>query len=319
MPRGDYAHSHRNYRKLRINSRSFGLLVVRKLKKQDWFHEDGFPIVVERRDPQEPFGLHSHEFSEIVFIIGGQGRHITGEDSYELSVGDTFVIGGDRPHDYLNMNNLRLINVLFDGSELPMSFSDLNSLPGYHALFMLEPAWRKRHMFNSRLQLSPVELVEAMRLVDRLEAELSDRKSGFGVMATTTLLQLFTFLSRCYSHSKDPHSKSLLKIAEAISHIERNYADPLTIDELTEISGMSRRNFIRTFESAMNCAPIKYLIGLRIRHACRLLQQTDRSITDIAMSVGFNDSNYFSRQFRAHIGSNPRDYREQAVRTLCAS
>ncbi len=196
------------------------------LKKQDWFHEDGFPIVVERRDPQEPFGLHSHEFSEIVIITGGKGLHITGEDSYELTTGDTFVIGGTRPHDYLNMDHLRLINVLFDATELPMSMSDLQSLPGYHALFTLEPAWRKRHKFNSRLQLSPAELVEAIGLVDQLEQELSDRDPGFGVMATTTWLQLSAFLSRCYSQSRNPQSKSLLRIADAISHIERHYAEP---------------------------------------------------------------------------------------------
>lgn len=285
--------------------------MIHKLKKQDWFHEDGFPIVVERRDPQEPFGLHSHEFSEIVIITGGKGVHITGEDSYELATGDTFVIGGDRPHDYLNMDRLRLINVLFDASDLPMTFSDLHSLPGYHALFTLEPAWRKRHMFNSRLQLPPVELVEAIRLVDQLEHELTDRGPGFGVMATTTLLQLVTFLSRCYSRSRNPQSESLLRIAEAISHLERHYSDPISLDELIEISGMSRRNFIRTFESTMGAPPIKYLIRLRVLHACRLLQQTDQSITSIAMVVGFSDSNYFSRQFRLLNGTSPREYRNR--------
>ncbi len=279
------------------------------LKKQDWFHEDGFPIVVERRDPQKPFGLHSHEFSEIVIITGGKGEHITGEDSYVLATGDTFVIGPTRPHDYLNMDQLRLINVLFDASELPMTLSDLPSLPGYHALFTLEPAWRKRHGFDSRLQLSPPELVQAISLVDQLSLELTDRGPGFGVMATTTLLQLVTFLSRCYSQSRNPRSKSLLRIAEAISLIERHYADPVSLDELVEISGMSRRNFLRTFESTMGCPPIAYLIRLRIRQACKLLAQSDSSVTAIAMAVGFTDSNYFSRQFRALTGTSPRDYR----------
>lgn len=281
------------------------------LKKQDWFHEDGFPIVVERRDPQEPFGLHSHEFSEIVIITGGKGVHVTGEDSYELASGDTFVIGGTRPHDYLNMDQLRLINVLFDATDLPMSLSDLQSLPGYHALFTLEPAWRKRHQFSSRLQLSPPELVQAIRLVDQLEQELAERRAGFGVMATTTLLQLATFLSRCYSRSRNPQSKSLLRIAEAISHIERHYDEPIILDQLVEISGMSRRNFIRTFESTMGHPPITYLIRLRVRHACELLRQSDESITQIAMAVGFSDSNYFSRQFRVVIGSSPRQYRNR--------
>ncbi|TWU31355.1 helix-turn-helix domain-containing protein [Novipirellula artificiosorum] len=284
------------------------------LKKQNWFHEDGFPIVVERRDPQKPFGLHSHEFSEIVIITGGKGEHITGEDSYEIGTGDTFVIGPMRPHDYLNMDQLRLINVLFDATELPMTFSDLQLLPGYHALFTLEPDWRKRHGFNSRLQLSPPKLVQAIGLIDQLDQELTDRRPGFGVIATTTLLQLVTFLARCYSQSRNPQSKSLLRIAEAISLIERHYADPLTLDELVEISGMSRRNFLRAFESTMGCPPIAYLIRLRVRQACKLLAQSEKSITEIAMLVGFSDSNYFSRQFKTLTGSSPRDYRNNHLR-----
>lgn len=285
--------------------------MIRQLKKQDWFHEDGFPVVVERRDPQEPFGLHSHEFAEIVLITGGKGVHITGEDSYELTVGDTFVIGGDRPHDYLNMDRLSLVNVLFDPNELPLSIGDLQSLPGYHALFTLEPAWRKRHRFTSRLQLSPAEMVEALELVDDLDDELNGRTAGFGVMATAAMLQLVTFLSRCYSRSRNSESKKLLRIAESISHIQRNYAESITLDDLVEISGMSRRNFIRTFESAMGTSPIKYLIQLRVQKACRLLRSTDRTVTDVAFGVGFSDSNYFSRQFRSQVGVSPRLYRKQ--------
>jgi transcriptional regulator GlxA family with amidase domain len=166
-------------------------------------------------------------------------------------------------------------------------------------------------MFNSRLQVSPAELLEAIRLVNQLESELVNRGPGFRVMATTTLLQIATFLSRCYSQSRNPQSKSLLRIAEAISHIEKHYTDPITLDELIEISGMSRRHFIRTFESTMGAPPIKYLIRLRVRRACELLRQTDQSITSIALAVGFFDSNYFSRQFRVVTGSSPREYRKQ--------
>ena len=59
--------------------------LVPKLKKEHWFHPDGFPIAIERRDPQEPFGLHTHEFSELVIIMRGSGLHCTGQDSWTLS------------------------------------------------------------------------------------------------------------------------------------------------------------------------------------------------------------------------------------------
>lgn len=285
--------------------------MIRTLKKQDWFHADGFPIVVERRDPQEPFGLHRHEFSEIVIITGGTGLHITGEDSYELTTGDTFVIGGDRPHDYLNMDRLSLINILFDPAELPMPLGDLQSLSGYHALFTLEPAWRNRHKFTSRLQLSPADLAEALRLVNRLDHELTARRSGFQVMAISAMLELVTFLSRSYGETRNPTSQTLVRIGETISQMHRNLACPITLNELVSMSGMSRTNFLRIFEAAVGMPPIRYLIQLRIDEASRLLRSTDRSITDIAFAVGFSDSNYFSRQFRKAHGQSPREYRNR--------
>ena len=281
------------------------------LKKQDWFHADGFPIVVERRDPQEPFGLHCHEFSEIVIITGGTGVHVTGEDSYELMAGDTFVIGGDRPHDYLNMNQLSLINILFEPDQLPMSLGDLQSLSGYHALFTLEPASRQRHQFTSRLQLSPAEIAEALQLVDKLDKELAVRRSGFEVMSIAAMLELVTFLSRCYSETRNPMSKTLIQVGETISHMSRNIAQPIALEELVSISGMSRTNFLRMFEATMGTSPINYLIRLRIAEASRLLRSTDQSVTEIAFDVGFSDSNYFSRQFRKAQGLSPRDYRKR--------
>src|SRR5207302_10004053 len=94
--------------------------MILTLRKEDWFHPDGFPLVVARRDPQEPFGLHSHEFSEIVIICGGTGLHVTSEETWPLAAGDVFVIGGSRPHDYQDMDGLKLINILFDPADLRM-------------------------------------------------------------------------------------------------------------------------------------------------------------------------------------------------------
>ena len=235
---------------------------LRILKKEEWFHEDGFPISVERRDPQEPFGIHSHEFSEIVIITGGKGLHVTGEDSWQLAAGDVFVIGGSRPHDYLNMDRLRLINVLFDQRELAMRLRDLPSLPGYQAMFHLEPAWRKRHQFNSRLRLSASEMEETNRLVDQLDSELQRRESGFQFVATSIFMQLVGHLSRCYGRTTNADSQSLLRIAETISHLETHFTEPVQLDDLISISGMSRRSFLRAFESALGCTPIAHLIQL---------------------------------------------------------
>jgi AraC-like DNA-binding protein len=284
------------------------------LKRKDWFQPDGFPIAVERRDPQEPFGLHTHEFSEIVIITSGRGVHVTGKESYPLNAGDAFVIGGSRRHDYHSMERLCLVNILFQPEKLNLRTYDLRTLPGYHALFTLEPAWRQRNQFQGRLRLTPQELNVVMAFVDQLDKELRLRTGAFKFMATASFMQIVGHLSRCFSKAKNPDSRALLRIGEAISHLEANYREPIALDRLAAMAHMSKRNFMRTFQAATGSSPIAHLIQLRVNQAASLLRRTEHSITEIAFQVGFSDSNYFARQFRALLGVTPSQYRQQHTR-----
>lgn len=283
----------------------------RKLKTQDWFHRDGFPIAVERRDPQEPFGLHTHEFSELVIITGGHGLHITGEQSWPLAAGDVFVINGPRPHDYQSMEKLTLINILYQPRKLHLSLADLKALPGYHVLFRLEPAWRRQHQFKSRLHLSPPELAHVASWVDQLDEELRSRNPGFGFMATAIFMLVIGYLSRCYGRSRNPNTQSLWRIAETITHLETHFNEPISLAQLSRMARMSKRSFLRAFTSATDLTPISYLIQLRVNRAAEMLRRSNDSVTDIAFRVGFSDSNYFSRQFHKVLGMTPRKYRQQ--------
>jgi AraC-like DNA-binding protein len=288
--------------------------MFRTLKTKDWFHQDGYPIAVERRDPQEQFGLHTHEFSEVVLVTGGHGLHVTDGGSWQLAAGDVFVIGGPRAHEYRDLDQLRLINILFQPQKLHLQTSDLGALPGFHALFNLEPVWRRRHNFDSRLHLTPKELSIVLGLVDQLESELSSRTPGFAFMATAIFMQIVGYLSRCYGRTKNPNSRALLRIAETITHLETHLDEERTLDDLAKMASMSKRSFVRAFKEATGSSPIAYLLQLRVSRAAALLRRDDSaSITEIAFQSGFTDSNYFTRQFRKIMGLSPRDYRQQHV------
>ena len=279
------------------------------LRAKDWFHPDGFPLAVERRDPQEPFGLHTHDFSEVVVVTGGRGMHQIGRDAWPLSAGDAFVIKGRDEHAYPDPQELSLINVLYRPERLRWDLGDLASLPGYHALFTLEPQWRRRHQFKSRLHLSPAEVGHVTGLIDQLDAELKARGPGFGFMATALFMQLVAYLSRAYGRARNPDSQALLRIASAIAHLETHYAEEIELDDLAEMAHMSKRSFLRTFQAATGQPPIAYLIQIRVNRAADRLRATDDPVTDVAFDVGFQDSNYFARQFRRVMGTTPRAYR----------
>jgi len=292
---------------------------IKTLKTSDWFHEDGFPIVVEPRNPQQPFGLHNHEFCEIAIITGGTGLHVTGELSWPISSGDAFVISGQRPHTYKNMENLSLVNILFQPAKLSWEEQELFDVPGYHALFALEPTWRVDHEFESRLRLSQSDLANVMLLVDQLENELEERSLGFRCMASGLFMQITCYLSRCYGRKSCSDSQSLLRIAEAISHLETHYREPINLEGLARIAHMHERGLLRAFKKALGLSPIAYLIRVRVSRATELLRNEDMSITDVAFELNYEDSSYFSRQFQEIMGMTPRNYRSHLLQARSKS
>ena len=287
--------------------------MLRTLKNREWFAADGFPLAVERREPQSAFPKHKHEFSEIVIVTGGKGRHVVGCDNWTLTTGDVFVIGGPQTHAYRDLNDLRLINLLFQPEKLRLEKADLASLPGYHVLFNLEPAWRRRHQFQSRLRLAPRNLDVVLALAEQLEEELRNRTPGFAFISTAIFMQIVGQLSRFYDQGRNSSTQHLLRLAQTIAQLETQPQAAVKLNNLADRAGMSPRSFVRSFRAATGLSPIAYLIQLRIIRAAALLRTGTEPITEIAFRVGFNDSNYFTRQFTRLMGCSPRSYRERRL------
>lgn len=282
------------------------------LRAQDWFHPDGFPLAVERRNPQGPFERHGHDFSEVVVVTSGQGTHHIGRDGWPLSAGDVFVVKGPEVHEYCDLVDLNLINVLFQPEKLNLEAEDLAALPGYHALFRLEPQWRRRHKFQSRLHLSPASLTRVTALIDQLDAELRTREAGFRSLAVALFIQMIVFISRTYGRARAPDAQALLRIAATITYLETHFAAEVQLDDLANMAHMSKRAYLRAFQAATGQSPIAYLLQTRLDRAAALLRGSAEPITEVAYCTGFTDSNYFARQFRRVTGMTPRAYRAAA-------
>lgn len=285
--------------------------MFRTLKNADWFPADGFPISVEWRRPQPPFPRHRHEFSELVIVTGGKGTHVVGQESWPVAAGDVFVIGGMEAHEYRDLENLTLVNILFQADRLKIDPADLAQLPGYHALFGGDSGRRRRPRFDHSLHLAPRALGPLLALVDQLDDELRHRGPGFRFLGRVVFMQIVGYLCRCYGHLRGADSRNLHRINEVVSFLEANTTRPVKLDHLAKLAHMSKRNFIRAFRDATGVTPIAYSIQLRINRAAALLRSDAESITEVAFCVGFTDSNYFTRQFRKLVGASPRRYREQ--------
>lgn len=286
-----------------------------RLHADDFFTDPRLPLAIAPRNPQLRFPLHSHDFSELVLVLSGRGIHFTEDEEYRVSCGDVYLVTGPQAHGYRELEDLVLINILFLPEPLGIPGQDLSLVPGFHTLFTIEPTYRSRDRFESRLRLDGRDLAKAASLVEEMETELSGRTPGYRFAAVNRFHELILFLSRSFDRAHphladDTAAVRRFRLGKVISFMESKTHRPVTIEELTTIAGSSESTLLRDFKLLTGRSPTGWHLRLRLDLACRLLRSTRLPVTHIALDTGFSDSNYFARQFRKTMGMSPREYRQ---------
>lgn len=104
------------------------------------------------------------------------------------------------------------------------------------------------------------------------------------------------------SRAVEEQNRRMLRARDAM---DRTYAQPLDIAALASIACVSEAHFIRTFRATFGETPHRYLQRRRVERAMFLLRETERSVTDSCLDVGFASLGTFSRTFREIVGESP--------------
>lgn len=100
-------------------------------------------------------------------------------------------------------------------------------------------------------------------------------------------------------------------LVEVSALMEANIEEPLTLDELARLAGLSQRHLQRMFRHTLSMTPMHYYLNLRLRRARALLLQTEMSIMSITVACGFQSSCHFSKSYRTLFGYSPSVERRQ--------
>lgn len=282
------------------------------LTKRDHFPNHKTRVVVHREVRQSPIRQHRHEFFELVIILSGSGIHVTDHFRHRIESRDVLVLNSRRAHGYEKTLGLNLINILIRDDLMERLGRELGSLPGYHALFTLEPARWRRRAYASHLHLSASELIQIEEWTNRLEEETFRRAQGGSLLAEAYLTLIVGLLCRRYGKKTGLAVRSESKFGRILSWIEKELDRPLVVADLAREMGLSERTLHRRFRLTVGTTPAAYLTQARIRRAAEQLGREngdDRRISDVAAACGFDDSNYFSRCFRRVMGRTPREHR----------
>jgi transcriptional regulator GlxA family with amidase domain len=112
------------------------------------------------------------------------------------------------------------------------------------------------------------------------------------------------------SRAVEDSNRRMLRARDAM---DRDYAKPLDVRSLARIAYVSQAHFIRTFRATFGETPNRYLQRRRVERAMFLLRESDRSVTEICLDVGFVSLGTFGRLFKEIVGESPTAYRQRAA------
>lgn len=285
--------------------------------RADFFPEDGCPIALRTIQGDYPIQhegdltdiRHTHDFSELIIITAGGGKHWINGVTYPVKAGDIFLIQGNTEHYFEKRYKLGMFNIMFDDSYLKEHLRSLRSLSGFNAFFLFEPTYRRSHKFKSHLHISQEDMRPLMKKLQEMLAEWKNERTGSDLILLAKALEIFVFISREYSRNKNPMAYSLCRLGELISLLENRYTETWNIRRISKIASMAPSTLLPVFKKVTGYSPIDYLLQVRLSKAADLLLRTELPISEVSQKCGFRDSNYFSRQFKKRYNLSPRDYR----------
>lgn len=231
----------------------------------------------------------------LIYNIKGEGIITINNKEYPIGSDHFFIIPKGIPHTYSS------------SSKNPWS------------IYWIHFSGHKAHLFTSK-SLEPIKIErgkssrinERIKLFDdifrNLERGFSNETLEYINLCLNHLLSSFTHVNQFrtvnYYSDKD-------FVSQGINFMLENLNRKLKLKELSATFNISSSHFSRVFTNKTGHSPINYFIQLKIQAACRLLDTTNLSISEISREIGFDNPFYFSRIFKKLMNMAPREYRKR--------
>ncbi len=252
----------------------------------------------------------AHPEMELVYIIKGSGRQFIGDNVHHFKPGDLMLLGANLPHLWRNEDKyLKKDSVLKAEAIvihfLPDCFGDsFFSLPENTELVSLFERARQAVRIKNLTRKTVVELMQKLLVAKNTERII-------------LLLQILHTIA----HSKETkpvcsmglqfhyHSAESDRLNNIYQFILKNFSREISLTQIAKVAHISPHSFCRYFKSRIKKTFSKFLLEVRVGHACKLLAETHKSVAEICYESGFNTFSNFNRHFKSITGSTPLMHR----------
>ena len=252
-----------------------------------------------RRSRRFAFEWHLHVEAELTLITRGTGQRFVGDTIERYGPGDFVLLGSETPHTWASdesspRNEAVVAQFHPDALEGWPELSAVRRLVmracGGLAFRSEDAAKRFRSLETSK------GLPRWMGVLETLDA-LSTLDPG----------RVRPLASASYAA---PAGVTDARAQRALAMVSSQFREALSQAEAAQAVGLSPAAFSRMFRRITGGTFTQHLQRLRVSEACRLLIDTDQSVTSVAYASGFQNLSHFNRIFREHVGDTPRAYRQ---------
>ena len=250
--------------------------------------------------------LHQHEELQLSLILKGQGKLVVGDSIHHFTAHDFFVIGANCPHLFQSEKTameVKMISLFFTRDSFGTDFFDLADIEEIHGFFDLA---------NDGFRLLSDKKAVSDLLLKFPE---QDKLTRF-----TNLLLLLKMLCKSerevltsFVYPKKIGNRDGQRLQAIFDFVINNFQHEISLETVAELAFMTTNAFCRFFKNRTHKTFFQFLIELRLKHACQLLNDTELPIAEIAEKSGFNSISNFNRQFKAQKGVSPSQYSNRVM------
>ena len=275
-------------------------------------------IAVKREiTPYMDYPWHYHPEFEIIFVEKSYGIRFMGNNIGNFSNGDLMFIGSNLPHvwkndkDFYQGNNDLIVDVYvihFREEALKEGFFDLPEFTHIKKLFLLgQQGLLIRGKDHKKISALVKETVSSSG-IDRMILFLKT----LDAIANTEEYDLLS--SSGYANSINIADTERINIV--MNFIMKNYDQEIKIEEIARLANLTESSFCRYFKSRTHKTFSQFLNEIRILNACKLLVNSNMTITQICYETGYNNISHFNRQFKIKTGLTAKEYAKKYMKNI---
>lgn len=270
-----------------------------------------FPVKINRSERFEPgpvFASHWHEQFQVLYFSQGEALIYCNSHPYEVKGGDVVIINSNEIH----YGETLCGELVYDIIKVDLNFL-LSSQNDFCQMKYITPLLQGRIAFQNHI-------TNDQRLrgqIQQIVQEYGQQEIGCELAIKAYIYQMVVVLLRHYQQEVTPQKlyeyqqKTTYQLRTVLAYIDQHYHENISLSQMANLSNMSKQHFCRVFKSITGKRPMDYINYLRINKAVNLLTEKNFNISEIAMAVGFDDSNYFSRLFKKYQKTTPSIMRKK--------